>query len=91
MMNENTDGKTTSRQNQPERPVGASNPWIAVGLLCTVFLMDAVDFTIIQVTLPTLQQAFGFSEVGLQWVVTIYALMFGGFMLLAGRVADFYG
>lgn len=86
---EDGNDETTSSQNQ-EDGIG-SNPWFALGLLCAAVFMDAVDVTIIQVTLPTLQQALGFTEIGLQWVHTIYVLMFGGFMLLGGRVADLYG
>jgi EmrB/QacA subfamily drug resistance transporter len=53
--------------------------------------MTIVDLTIVNVSLPTIGRALHFSESNLQWVVTAYALTFGGFLLLGGRAADLLG
>src|SRR6266404_3456979 len=53
--------------------------------------MTIVDLTIVNVALPTIGRKLHFSETNLQWVVTAYALTFGGFLLLGGRAADLLG
>jgi EmrB/QacA subfamily drug resistance transporter len=53
--------------------------------------MTIVDLTIVNVSLPTIGRALHFSEANLQWVVTAYAITFGGFLLLGGRAADLLG
>jgi len=50
-----------------------------------------VDFTIVQVALPSIGREFGVSVNGLQWIVTAYDLTLAGFLMLSGRVGDFYG
>ena len=50
-----------------------------------------LDATIVAVALPGIQQDLGFSRAGLQWVISAYTLVFGGFLLLAGRAADLWG
>src|SRR5688572_16406999 len=58
------------------------NRWRAFALLAVAFFMSIIDLTIVNVSLPTIGRDLHFSETGLQWVVTAYALTFGGFMLL---------
>ena len=53
--------------------------------------MTIIDLTIVNVSLPTIGRDLHFSETSLQWVVTAYALTFGGFLLLGGRAADLLG
>ena len=60
-------------------------------LLCAVALMDFVDASIVNIALPSMQQALHFSVPGLQWVISGYLLTYGGFMLLGGRAADLLG
>jgi EmrB/QacA subfamily drug resistance transporter len=67
------------------------NRWRAFALLAVAFFMTIIDLTIVNVSLPTIGRDLHFSETGLQWVVTAYALTFGGFMLLGGRAADLLG
>ena len=50
-----------------------------------------LDVTIVAIALPTVREDLGFSEAGLQWVVSAYTLVFGGFLILGGRAADLYG
>jgi EmrB/QacA subfamily drug resistance transporter len=60
-------------------------------LLCVVDFMVALDFSIMNVTLPVIKNVFGFSPASLQWVISAYALAFGGLLILGGRAADYYG
>jgi EmrB/QacA subfamily drug resistance transporter len=65
--------------------------WWALALLCGAFFMVVLDATIVIVALPSIQADLGFSEQGLQWVLSAYALSFGGLLLLGGRAADLLG
>jgi EmrB/QacA subfamily drug resistance transporter len=65
--------------------------WWALALLCGAFFMVLLDATIVLVALPSIQADIGFSEQGLQWVLSAYALSFGGLLLLGGRAADLLG
>ncbi len=67
------------------------NRWRAFALLAVSFFMTIIDLTIVNVSLPTIGRDLHFSATSLQWVVTAYALTFGGFMLLGGRAADLLG
>jgi EmrB/QacA subfamily drug resistance transporter len=66
-------------------------PWSALAVLALAQFMVVLDVTIVNVALPDIQQDLGFSASGLQWVVSAYTLIFGGFLLLGGRVADLLG
>jgi EmrB/QacA subfamily drug resistance transporter len=65
--------------------------WWALALLCGAFFMVILDATIVLVALPSIQSDIGFSEQSLQWVLSAYALTFGGLLLLGGRAADLLG
>jgi EmrB/QacA subfamily drug resistance transporter len=65
--------------------------WRAFAVLAVSFFMAIVDLTIVNVSLPTIGRALHFSESNLQWVVTAYAITFGGLLLLGGRAADLLG
>src|SRR5579864_6410533 len=65
--------------------------WRAFALLAVAYFMTIVDLTITNVALPTIGRKLHFPEQDLQWVVTAYALTFGGFLLLGGRAADVAG
>jgi EmrB/QacA subfamily drug resistance transporter len=65
--------------------------WLALALLCTVQFMVVLDVAIVNVALPSIQTDLGFSQENLQWVISAYALFFGGFLLLGGRAADLLG
>jgi EmrB/QacA subfamily drug resistance transporter len=68
-----------------------SNRWHAFALLAVSYFMTTVDLTIVNVSLPTIGRDLHFSATSLQWVVTAYALTYGGFLLLGGRIADLFG
>jgi EmrB/QacA subfamily drug resistance transporter len=70
---------------------GTPRRWRAFWLLAVAFLMTIIDLTIVNVALPTIGRKLHFPESDLQWVVTAYALTFGGFLLLGGRAADLLG
>jgi EmrB/QacA subfamily drug resistance transporter len=65
--------------------------WFALALLCAVQFMVVLDIAIVNVALPSIQVDLGFSQANLQWVISAYALVFGGFLLLGGRLADILG
>jgi EmrB/QacA subfamily drug resistance transporter len=65
--------------------------WWALALLCGAFFMVLLDAAIVLVALPSIQADLGFSAQGLQWVLSAYALSFGGLLLLGGRAADLLG
>jgi EmrB/QacA subfamily drug resistance transporter len=67
------------------------NRWRAFALVAVSYFMTIIDLTIVNVSLPTIGRDLHFSETSLQWVATAYALAFGGFLLLGGRVADLLG
>ena len=64
---------------------------LALVVIATAQLMVVLDATIVNVALPHIQQALGFSGTGLEWVVNAYALTFGGLLLLGGRAGDILG
>jgi EmrB/QacA subfamily drug resistance transporter len=66
-------------------------PWSALALLCAAFFMVILDGTIVLVALPSVGADLHLSPQGLQWVVSAYALTFGGLLLLGGRAADVLG
>jgi MFS family permease len=63
----------------------------ALALLCTAQFVVVLDVTIVAVALPAIRRSLGFAPEGLQWVVTAYALTFGGLLVAAGRAADLFG
>src|SRR2546423_6195489 len=65
--------------------------WLALALLSAVQFMVVLDIAIVNVALPSIKTDLGFSQQNLQWVVSAYALFFGGFLLLGGRAADLLG
>jgi EmrB/QacA subfamily drug resistance transporter len=67
------------------------NRWHAFVLLAVACSMTTVDLTIVNVSLPSIGRDLHFTATSLQWVVTAYALTYGGFLLLGGRVADLFG
>ena len=90
----------SSRRGRPvesERagPSGAAaaqaRRWWILGVVGLAQLMVVLDATIVNIALPSAQRALGFSNADRQWVVTAYALAFGGLLLLGGRLSDLFG
>jgi EmrB/QacA subfamily drug resistance transporter len=65
--------------------------WQALAVLSVAYLMVVLDVSIVNVALPSIQKSLDFSTSGLEWVVSGYALTFGGFLLLGGRSGDLLG
>jgi EmrB/QacA subfamily drug resistance transporter len=73
------------------KPTRSSSPWAALALIVVAQFMVILDVAIVNVALPSIELDLGFSQSGLEWVVTAYAIVFGGFLLLGGRLADLVG
>ncbi len=69
----------------------STNPWVVLVLICLAQFMVVLDATIVNVALPPIQSALGFSAASLQWVINAYTLVFAGFLLLGGRAGDLLG
>ena len=80
------DAAGTGATGAPSRRLG-----LALAVIATAQLMVVLDATIVNVALPHIQAALGFSGSGLEWVVNAYALAFGGLLLLGGRSGDLLG
>src|ERR1039458_4984556 len=70
---------------------GARNLGLALVVIAAAQLMVVLDATIVNVALPHIQRALGFSGSGLEWVITAYAVTFGGLLFLGGRSGDLLG
>jgi len=80
-------------QAQPSHPSGHFHvhPAIALAVIAGAQLMIVLDATIVNIALPHIQQALGFSNTSLSWVLNAYTLTFGGLLLLGGRSGDIFG
>src|SRR5262245_35170532 len=65
--------------------------WIALIVLCAGFRMIVLDHTVVNVSLPSIQDDLNFCQANLAWVVNAYLIAFGGLLLLAGRLGDLIG
>ncbi|HEX8007664.1 MAG TPA: MFS transporter, partial [Trebonia sp.] len=70
---------------------GGRARWVALTVVCTGSLMNVLDTSIVGVALPAIRHDLGFSQASLAWVVNVYLLVFGGFLLLGGRLGDLFG
>src|SRR6201984_808212 len=80
-------GEEFSMQAQQADPLR----WKALTVVCAAVFMTILDVSIVHVALPSIATARGLSRDNLQWVITAYAITYGGLLLLAGRLADLYG
>ena len=72
-------------------PVSMNRRWSALALIVTAQFMVILDVAIVNVALPSIKSDLGFSQTNLQWVISAYAILFGGVLLLGGRLADLLG
>src|SRR6478736_1971887 len=85
-------GSNSTRAAAPgEVAAGGPRSGLALPILAAAQLMVVLDATIVNVALPHIQGALGFSGSGLEWVVNAYAITFGGLLLLGGRAGDILG
>ena len=83
-----------SRSNEELRPSTTApdrRRWLVLGLVCTAFFMTVLDVSIVNVALPSIGRSLEVGESSLQWIITAYAITFGGFLLLGGRAGDLLG
>ena len=73
------------------RSTDTTRRWSALALIVTAQFMVILDVAIVNVALPSIKTDLGFSPQSLQWVVSAYAIFFGGALLLGGRLADLLG
>jgi EmrB/QacA subfamily drug resistance transporter len=79
--------------NQAQGQAQGRDPrrWLILAVIGIAQLMVVLDATIVNIALPSAQQALGFSTTDRQWVITAYALAFGGLLLVGGRLSDIFG
>ena len=85
---------TVSHVERPQAPGAARrghHPALALTIIAASQLMVVLDATIVNIALPQIQQALGFSTTSLSWVLNAYTLTFGGLLLLGGRAGDILG
>src|SRR3954447_3296867 len=73
------------------RRIMTQSRWSTLAVLALAQFMVVLDVTIVNVALPHIQADLGFSGTALQWVISAYTLVFGGFLLLGGRAGDLLG
>jgi EmrB/QacA subfamily drug resistance transporter len=80
-----------TKEDDVDAAVPDPKRWKALAVLGVAYLMVVLDISIVNVALPSIQEDLGFATEDLQWVVSGYALTFGGFLLLGGRMGDLLG
>ena len=65
--------------------------WFGLALIVAAQFMVVLDIAIVNVALPSIKDDLHFSQENLQWVITAYSIVFGGFLMLGGRLADLLG
>jgi EmrB/QacA subfamily drug resistance transporter len=68
-----------------------ANKWAVLAVVGAAFFMTILDVAIVNVAIPSIQRDLHIAESTVQWVITAYAITFGGFLLLGGRMADLLG
>src|ERR1700722_14584171 len=75
----------------PAAAVPARRRWLVLAVVGVAQLMVVLDATIVNIALPSAQRALGFGPTDPQWVITAYALAFGGLLIVGGRLSDLLG
>src|SRR5260370_18516843 len=79
---------TEARPPLPQSDQQVAWGWWGLIVRAVAQLMIALDATVVNIALPSAQAALGFSDPDRQWIVSAYTLVFGGLLLLGGRIAD---
>jgi EmrB/QacA subfamily drug resistance transporter len=82
---------TATAPDAPTQASAASRARLILTVCCLAQFMVILDLSIVNVALPSIQSALKFSAADLQWVVDAYAIVFAGFLMLAGRASDLLG
>lgn len=80
-----------NRARARSSPAFSTHSWLVLVLLCTAQFLVVLDFSIVNVALPSIQHGLQFSTQNLQWVISAYSLALGGLLLLGGRAGDLFG
>jgi EmrB/QacA subfamily drug resistance transporter len=80
-----------SSQPAGPSPEPAGLHGLALALILTAAFMVVLDFSIVNVALPSIEAELGFPGDAVQWIITAYAIAFGGLLILGGRAADLFG
>src|SRR5258705_6580110 len=76
-------------------PIGLGTPskpaWLTIIACCIAQFMVVLDISIVNIALPQVRQALDMSASSQQWIINAYTIVFAGFLLLGGRIADLYG
>src|ERR1700691_3259372 len=84
-------GPSRAAPAAPAGPELGKRRWLILAVIGIAQLMVVLDATIVNIALPSAQQALGFSTTDRQWVITAYALAFGGLLIVGGRLSDLLG
>jgi EmrB/QacA subfamily drug resistance transporter len=84
-----TDSAPSTSASAPAEPY--ERRWLALAVIAVTVLLVILDATIVNIALPAVSADLGIDAATQQWIVTAYTLTFGGFLLLGGRIADFWG
>ncbi len=82
---------TAGTATSPDGAATDPRRWFALAAICAAQFMVVLDIAIVNVALPSIGKDLKFSQENLQWVISAYAIVFGGFLLLGGRLADLWG
>ena len=86
-----TRSTTPTAQETAAADLHHSRRWLVLVVVAVAQLMVVLDATIVNIALPSAQQALGFADTDRQWIVTSYALAFGSLLLLGGKLGDLFG
>ena len=84
-------GPSRAAPAAPAGPELGKRRWLILAVIGIAQLMVVLDATIVNIALPSAQQALGFSTTDRQWVITAYAVAFGGLLVIGGRLSDLLG
>src|SRR4051812_5681291 len=82
---------STGTLDEPDLDAGSRRRWWVLAVIVAAQFMVVLDVAIVNVALPSIKTDLDFSQESLQWVITAYAIFFGGVLLLGGRLADLLG
>ena len=83
--------ETVEQSASPAKDAEASRLRVILAVVIAAVFLDVVDFSVIQVALPTIQHEFGAPLASAQWIIGVYGLTLAGFLMVSGRAGDVYG
>jgi len=83
--------ETVEQPASPAKDPEASRLRVILAVVIAAVFLDVVDFSVIQVALPTIQREFGAPLASAQWIIGVYGLTLAGFLMVSGRAGDVYG